>query len=227
MSALDIAIDDVGNESVLVSSVSDDPSLQPRGSYIIERIIFAGKDIVAGLGVEGLTMKGVAAVAKVSRQTLYRHFPSKDALVAGLFLFMANQFEVKLRAAIARDPAPESRLQLIVSFGHDEVHGNWVQELLRKDSDLVAEFVCLYVPRGTALIEWALEPLFVDAEKTRNLKLDRTLIAELVVRTQISLYLSPAGDQSQQQEQIKSEILLQALLYGNPPTIAIRKLKNS
>lgn len=48
-----------------------------------ERILAAAIELVSEVGVDGLSIAGVAARAGYSPGALYRYFPSKDALVAG------------------------------------------------------------------------------------------------------------------------------------------------
>lgn len=49
-----------------------------------EQILRAALEAASAHGISKLSMGDVARHAKLSRQTLYRHFPSKDALVAAV-----------------------------------------------------------------------------------------------------------------------------------------------
>ena len=47
-----------------------------------ERILAAASDLFYRLGVRAVGVEAIAAAAGTNKMTLYRHFPSKDALVA-------------------------------------------------------------------------------------------------------------------------------------------------
>ena len=56
---------------------------RPRSSAADEAILEATVDVFAEVGLEALTMEGVAARAGVGKNTLYRRFPNKLDLVVG------------------------------------------------------------------------------------------------------------------------------------------------
>lgn len=56
---------------------------RPRSSAADEAILAATVDVFAEVGLEALTMEGVAARAGVGKNTLYRRYPNKLDLVVG------------------------------------------------------------------------------------------------------------------------------------------------
>ncbi len=59
--------------------------MAPRSAVSIEqRLLDAGLEAATIHGIAKLSMGDVARRAGLSRQTLYRYFPSKDALVAAI-----------------------------------------------------------------------------------------------------------------------------------------------
>jgi AcrR family transcriptional regulator len=56
---------------------------RPRSAEADEAILEAAVDVFAEVGLEGLTMEGVAARAGVGKNTLYRRYPNKLDLVVG------------------------------------------------------------------------------------------------------------------------------------------------
>src|SRR5438270_9450004 len=76
---------------------SDAPETQPRSDRTLradarrnhEAVIAAARKLFADQGLEA-QMPDVARVAKVGVGTVYRHFPTKDALIAAL---VADRFE--------------------------------------------------------------------------------------------------------------------------------------
>jgi AcrR family transcriptional regulator len=55
---------------------------RPRSSEADEAILEAAVDVFAEVGLEALTMEGVAARAGVAKNTIYRRYPNKVDLVA-------------------------------------------------------------------------------------------------------------------------------------------------
>ncbi len=73
------------------------------------QLLEATAHIVAEHGPGGLTLDGVARRAGVSKGGLIHHFPSKQALIEGLFAAIIQAFEDALAALIARDDDPRGR----------------------------------------------------------------------------------------------------------------------
>lgn len=60
------------------------------------------------------TMEDIAAVAGVSRQTVYAHFPSRDALVTAVYQRMTDEVLAAMDAAhLDEGPAPAALLRLL------------------------------------------------------------------------------------------------------------------
>src|SRR6202012_1309598 len=53
-----------------------------RGRGARERILNASRQLFRDQGINSTGMDQLCAVAKVSKQTLYKHFPGKDELIA-------------------------------------------------------------------------------------------------------------------------------------------------
>ena len=69
-----------------------------------ERIFSAAKAVLEREGVTGLTIRKVAARAKLSPMALYRHFADKDALLNALVQEGLAAWEKKVRTLRAADP---------------------------------------------------------------------------------------------------------------------------
>ncbi len=69
-----------------------------------ERIFSAAKAVLEREGVTGLTIRKVAARAKLSPMALYRHFADKDALLNALVEEGLAAWEQMVRALRAEDP---------------------------------------------------------------------------------------------------------------------------
>jgi len=69
-----------------------------------ERILAAAKAVLGREGVNGLTVRKVAARAKLSPMALYRHFADKDALLNALVEEGLGAWEEMVRTLRAEDP---------------------------------------------------------------------------------------------------------------------------
>lgn len=72
------------------------------------RILDATLDVMGRVGITGLALEDVAVEAGLSRQTLYRHFGSRDALIT---------------ATILREEAELLDLMRTASDRHDDIQG--------------------------------------------------------------------------------------------------------
>lgn len=92
-----------------------------------EAILVATRQAINERGSGKLTMSAVAAAAGVSRPTLYRWFPTKEHLLAGITEHEKEQFAIALGTAIAAEASAtaclDAALQQLISY-LDESMGN-------------------------------------------------------------------------------------------------------
>ena len=79
-----------------------------------ERLLDAALEAAAVHGLAKLSVGDVARQAGLSRQTLYKHFPSKDALVAETILREAQRMVVQIVAAADAEPDPQRSLEVAI-----------------------------------------------------------------------------------------------------------------
>ena len=118
--------------NAIVKSDPDTQKLPPR-----ERILNAAAELFYRQGVRGVGVDAIAEAAGTNKMTLYRHFASKDELVAECLRRFANQVEqawVSLRDGM---PDPKARLR------------RWINEVGSRVTDPD--------DRGCALINAAVE----------------------------------------------------------------------
>jgi AcrR family transcriptional regulator len=81
-----------------------------------ERILDAAFEAVARHGLSRLTMDDVARLAGLSRQSVYRYFDSKDALIQSVVFREEEAFIEGIRAAHARHERPEDGMREAILF---------------------------------------------------------------------------------------------------------------
>ena len=89
-----------------------------------ERIFAAARAILDREGIEGLTVRKVAARARVSPMAMYRHFADKDALLNALMDDGLAAWEKTVRAICAQDPMEwlEAVLEAFLHFALAQPH---------------------------------------------------------------------------------------------------------
>ena len=78
---------------------------------IPQRLLDAALEAATIHGISKLSMGDVAKRADLSRQTLYRHFPSKDALVAAVVVAETTQLIERVVAAADQHTDPQQALE--------------------------------------------------------------------------------------------------------------------
>ncbi len=76
-----------------------------------QRLLDAALEAATIHGIAKLSMGDVARRAELSRQTLYRHFPSKDALVAAVVTAETTQLIEQVVAAAVQETEPQASLE--------------------------------------------------------------------------------------------------------------------
>jgi AcrR family transcriptional regulator len=120
-----------GNAETVTSDASKRQA-SPR-----ERIIAAARDLFYRQGIRAVGVEAVAEAAGTNKMTLYRHFPSKDELVAECLRDFAKEAEARWEVLEREYPEPRARL------------GVWLER--------VAEHVSARAERGCAIANAAVE----------------------------------------------------------------------
>jgi AcrR family transcriptional regulator len=117
------------------------PSVNPGGRKKLEpdpqvrnAILAAASDIVREDGVGALSLAEVLNRAQLSTRAFYRHFGSKNQLIAALFLEMANVETLRLRQTMEAAPDPIRAVAAWIDGRLDLVFNDQVRSDLRKIS---------------------------------------------------------------------------------------------
>ena len=133
----------------------------PRVQRTRDRILAAARDLLAEAGPAGLTYSLLAERAGVTRQTLYRHWPARSALLTDLMLVgaaggypepgedpaaVATAWLTSLRDALS-DPA--RRTAVLAVTAQADADPDSAQALVRLTADRLAALNDLLKPSGT------------------------------------------------------------------------------
>ena len=155
-----------------------------------DRILDAAFEAVQVFGLSRITVEDVARRAKLSRQTVYRYFPSKDHVILFLVAREEEKFIDGVRAAFSGREDPEEAFALAVEFVLRYTHEHpLLDRLLATDTETLLPYL---TTRGLPLIIYAREALVelmgarvpdVDQDELRG-------ILDVVCRAMISYMLT-------------------------------------
>jgi AcrR family transcriptional regulator len=72
---------------------------RPRNEAARQRILAAARRLLEEQGLTGITMEGIAALARVGKPTVYRHWPNAQAVAMDAFLLSAGELPGPARTA--------------------------------------------------------------------------------------------------------------------------------
>ena len=189
--------------------MSDEPRLRPDARRNRERLLAAAAEAFATDGI-GTSLEEIARRAGVGIGTLYRHFPSRDALVAAVY-----RREVELLC----DPVPE----LLDEMPPDEALRAWMgrfvgytatkqglgealQAAMASDSALFAD--------SYGRLAGAIEALVSAAVAAGAVRADAR--GEDVLRALGAIWMIRSGDDRQAQGDRVLDLVIDGLRFGAP-----------
>jgi AcrR family transcriptional regulator len=164
------------------------------GNPTERKILLGAIDALARRGSRSLSMSDVALAANVSRATLYRYFPTKEAVLEAVSEYISNTF---LRGAerIARSvKEPTERLRQIMSLQLELASEEFINRITEVEPGLVLKFLADHYERHVGAIRKVLEPLYDQLEQDVGFELDRDVLSASVLRMQLSLVIVPPDE---------------------------------
>lgn len=159
----------------------------------VDRILEGFVRALARHGVERVSMTDIAEEAGVSRGTLYRYFADQDALLSAFGESVTADFKATLEKAIAEQPEPADRLQVVIStlreFNADRPD---LVRLTQAEPAFTLDWFRSNRVHLAEPISAALAPVL--GERTARQRRDLAEMADLVLRIGITYNLLPPGD---------------------------------
>ena len=162
-----------------------------RKSTSVEAILEATRRVIAERGPGKLTLSAIAATAGVSRPTLYRWFPSKEALLDALTVYEDERFDLRLQAVIEVQPNPTRRLDAALRCLVTYLDGLMGPDPIGADPGFAIQSLASSLGPQTASFVRLLGSAFDAVPAVRLGHLSREQAAELFLRLAYSHYLVP------------------------------------
>lgn len=162
-------------------------------SPIVLKILDGALDAIVSRGARRLSMSDIIDASGVSRGTLYRYFSSKEEVLTGVSEFVCKNFEDGIRAAGKGISDPLERFRAVMLFYSRFTHERAPDRIFEVEPGFHLEFFRTHFVRHKRAVQDALDPVFDFLDATLCEELDRDVLVEMLVRTQLSTLLVPAS----------------------------------
>jgi AcrR family transcriptional regulator len=160
-----------------------------------DRILDGAMKAIATHGLAGLAMRDVGAASGVARGTVYRHFASREALLAELGKRESARFMDLWRSELAGIPAGPERLRAVVEYpARFATEYPALARLVESDPDYVLRAVREHYPAIRATLQQLIGPVLAEIAIVRNGVLSEAHMTDWFVRVMISTFLIPPDD---------------------------------
>ena len=180
-------------------------------SDVRERILEATFACVARYGLAKTTVEDAAREARLSRATVYRHFPGgRDQLIAEVISWEARRFFARLAQAVAGTPGFARLLEDALIFAHRAIEGHEVlQKVLQTEPERLLPQLTVESERILVFIRRFLVP-YLEREELRD-GVEPEEAADYVARMLLS-FIGNQGrwdltDSDQVAELVRTELL--------------------
>jgi AcrR family transcriptional regulator len=171
------------------------PSRSATPASTRDRILDGAMRAIARHGLSKLAMRDVGAAAGVARGTLYRHFASREELLAELGQREAAGFMAQWRDALMSVPAGEQRLRAALEYPSTFAREYpMLQRLLETDPDYVLGASRQHFPAICATVEQLIGPVVAENPFARSGLVSTSQIVDWFARLMISNFLICADD---------------------------------
>lgn len=183
-------------------TIADDDSLLARALAAtgdtdpqVERILDAALDQFKTFGLRKTTIDDVARHAKIGRATIYRRFPTKDDLIAGVVLRETQRFFADLDGAVSGLATMEERLvEGFVTALRINREYTLLNRLMALEPEVILPLSTQKIGPLLATVRGYLAHRFRTAQRKETLgDFDPEIVAELMIRLCHSLMLTPDG----------------------------------
>ena len=169
---------------------------EERATATEARILDAGERCIRRLGLQRFSMADVATQAGVSRGSVYRYFPDRDALTGAVLERTARRFVASSEAAVRRRRTLASQVGEAAVFIRAHLRDEVLSLYLPGESETL--LATLLAAKIEGLLAGWIEfwrPFLADARRRGEIRgdLDDSEAAEWIVRMMLSFAVMPSA----------------------------------
>ena len=152
-----------------------------------QRILDSAVEMLAQSNTARPSISEVAEAAGVSRGTVYRHFPDRDALLAALTDHLHTGYQRKFELAINAAAEPRDRVRAAIDFSTLYSTRPQIRNLHELQPEFIVDYVAGHLDDMVALHRHAIDPGLDLARPTARGAIDADAVAEVFTRAFLSL----------------------------------------
>ncbi len=156
-----------------------------------DAILTAARRAIVERGPERLTMSAVAAVAGVSRPTVYRWFPTKAHLLAAITEYESERFAGGLRSAVGAQRSSRRKLDAALRYVVTYLDGSLGVGAISVDTEFALQSLACSLEPQSETLATLLGDALAEVPAVRVRALTRQQAAEMFLRLAYSHYLMP------------------------------------
>ena len=164
-----------------------------RSEKTVQLILEAAEQVIYESGVERVSILDVCKVAKISRGTFYRYFTSQDELLESFSRFKRQRFHRALHEALAPYDDPDQRFDALVEYLDKYLNNGQARQLLQVAPKYAFGWFQRIFQDSIERFQEELSVVFDAWDERLDVRLDRELICELLIRYILSEQLVPAS----------------------------------
>ncbi|MHC8380530.1 TetR/AcrR family transcriptional regulator [Pseudomonas sp. LB3P14] len=192
----------------------------------VNRILDSTLEAISRQGLKHLSMSDICRFSGVARGTLYRYFPTKEAVLEGIAERVSKRFEDGLNDVCDPAHAPFERLSAVLNFLADHSREAKGDNILEVEPSFALEFIGRMLPRYSEWVSKALAPMFDEVKKQTGQNIDRLIWSNLLMRVNVSIFLLPPPDDSAEHfKQMLASTAFAMLGIAQSPPAAVEKKK--
>ncbi len=186
-------------------------AVDPQKSSVFEKIMEATFECVSRNGLSRTTVEEVAQQSRLSRATIYRHFPGgRDQLLQSVVAWEAARFFARLATDISGADDVPTLIERAITLGQMAVENHQVlQRVLQTEPEVFIRLFTFEGDRILRLIRGFLMPYLAGLRLPDEMSLQAC--ADYVARMILSHITAPGGwdlgDPAQVRELVRSQIL--------------------
>jgi len=188
----------------------------PRAAKTIDNIVNAAQNVMMNHGTPRISAQEVCDAAGVSRGTLYRYFPSMEAVLEAVVLRLRTETDEELNHAMRGCETPTERFAAFLKYSVSNNETRRGSQFLHVEPAFVIQYFESNFDHFIARVLTALESVFEAWEKDIGTPVDRAALAEMMVRLALSETVVPPADGKPLALRLQStiDVILNALRRG-------------